>query len=101
MSIKKSILVRVRIAFLLILLIVGGIIYRLVKIQVIEGEQWIGLGQSIGLKVMDIPATRGNIYADDGSLLATSLPFYRIAFDPYISSDRLYDFEPKANWLSR
>lgn len=90
MSIKKSILIRVRIAFLLIFLMVGGIIYRLVKIQVIEGEQWIGLGESIGLKVMDIPATRGNIYADDGSLLATSLPFYRIAFDPYISSDGLF-----------
>ncbi len=90
MSIKKSILVRVRIAFLLTFLIVGGIIYRLVKIQMIEGEHWIGLGQSIGLKVMDIPATRGNIYADDGSLLATSLPFYQLAFDPYISSDGLF-----------
>jgi len=90
MSIKKSILVRVRIAFLLTFLIVGGIIYRLIKIQVIEGEQWVGLGESIGLKVMDIPATRGNIYADDGSLLATSLPFYQIAFDPYVSADGLF-----------
>ena len=90
MSFKKSILVRVRIAFLLTFLIVGGIIYRLVKIQVIEGDQWIGLGESIGLKVIDIPATRGNIYADDGSLLATSLPFYRVAFDPYISSDAIF-----------
>ncbi|MCP4458258.1 MAG: transpeptidase family protein [Cytophagales bacterium] len=98
MSIKKSILVRVRIAFLLSFLIVGGIIYRLVKIQVIEGEQWIGLGESIGLKVMEIPATRGNIYADDGSLLATSLPFYQIAFDPYISSDGL--FKSKIDSLS-
>ena len=27
-------------------------------------------------------ATRGNIYSDDGSLLATSAPKYKVAFDP-------------------
>ena len=37
-------------------------------------SEWKGLGQTNGLKVMKINATRGNIYADDGSLLATSLP---------------------------
>lgn len=90
MSIKKSILIRIQIAFFLLFLIVGGIIYRLCKIQMIEGDKWINLGKSIGLKIMDIPTTRGNIYADDSSLLATSLPFYQIAFDPYISSDKLF-----------
>jgi len=90
MSVKKSILLRVRIAFLIMALVAGAVIYRLVKVQVIEGDRWVNLGQSMGLKVMDIPATRGNIYAEDGSLLATSLPFYRVAFDPGVSTDGLF-----------
>jgi cell division protein FtsI (penicillin-binding protein 3) len=90
MSIRRDILLRVRISFLVIALLAGGIIYRIMKVQVVEGEKWVGLGESIGLKVMDVPATRGNIYAEDGSLLATSLPFYRVAIDPYVSSDGLF-----------
>ncbi len=90
MSIKKDILIRVRVAFLLIAVIAGAIFYRLIKVQVVEGEKWVNLGESIGLKVMDMPATRGNIYAEDGSLLATSLPFYQVAIDPYISSEGLF-----------
>lgn len=90
MSIKRDILIRVRVAFLLIGLLAGAIVYRIAKVQFIEGEKWVGLGESIGMKVMEVPATRGNIYAEDGSLLATSLPFYQVAIDPYISSEGLY-----------
>lgn len=90
MSIKRSIVFRVRIAFILTFLVAGAVVYRIVKIQYIEGEKWTDLGQNIGMKVMDVKATRGNIYADDRSLLATSLPFYRLAFDPYLSKDGLY-----------
>src|SRR5690606_30156611 len=34
--------------------------------------------------------TRGNIYSSDGSLLATSLPFYRVVMDPSIATNELY-----------
>ncbi|MEQ9405072.1 MAG: penicillin-binding protein [Cyclobacteriaceae bacterium] len=90
MSIRRSIIFRVRIAFILTFLVAGAVMYRMIKIQFIEGEKWVDLGESIGMKVMNVKATRGNIYADDGSLLATSLPFYRLAFDPYLSADGLY-----------
>lgn len=103
MSIKRDILLRVRISFLVIALLAGGIFYRIMKVQVVEGEKWVGLGESIGLKVMDVPATRGNIYAKDGSLLATSLPFYQVAFDPYVSSEGLFksNIDSLAYLLSR
>ena len=103
MSIRRDILIRVRLSFLLIALLAGGIFYRIMKVQVVEGEKWVGLGESIGLKVMDVPATRGNIYAEDGSLLATSLPFYQVAFDPYVSSDGLFksNIDSLAYLLSR
>lgn len=90
MSIKKSILLRVRIAFLLVFLLSAGILFRIFTIQVAEGEKWKNYARNLGLKVMKVDATRGNIYADDGSLLATSLPFYQVAFDPYLPGDELY-----------
>jgi len=91
MSIKKAILLRVRIAFMLVFLFSAGILFRIVTIQYAEGEKWTSYAESMGLQVMKVNATRGNIYADDGSLLATSLPFYRVAFDPYLPSDALYN----------
>ncbi|WP_258103547.1 penicillin-binding protein [Marinoscillum sp. MHG1-6] len=90
MSIKKSILIRVRVAFLLVFLFSAGILFRIFTVQYAEGSKWKEIAESLGLQVMKVSATRGNIYADDGSLLATSLPFYQVAFDPLIASDELF-----------
>lgn len=89
MSVKKDILLRIRVAFLLIAVLAGAIIYKLTKVQVVEGEKWVSLGKSNAVRTMDIPAVRGNIYADNGGLLATSLPFYNVAIDPSIATDGL------------
>lgn len=90
MNIKRSILLRVRVAFLVVFAFTGAVVYRISVIQFQEGDQWRKLAQTIGFKIMETPATRGNIYSDNGSLLATSLPFYQVAFDPYLASDGLY-----------
>lgn len=85
MSIKKQILLRIRIAFLgmafFALLIVG----KLINIKFIDNERWIAKSQQQNVRLMDVKATRGNIFSDNGSLMATSLPFYRVAFDPGIT----------------
>jgi cell division protein FtsI (penicillin-binding protein 3) len=91
MKVKTDILLRVRITYLAVALFTIAAVYRLVIIQYVESEKWRGLGQTNGLKVMKINATRGNIYADDGSLLATSLPFYKVAFDPALATQDLFD----------
>ncbi|MEO1254197.1 MAG: penicillin-binding transpeptidase domain-containing protein, partial [Bacteroidota bacterium] len=90
MSIKKDIVLRVRIAFILTFLVAGAVVFRIAKIQYVEGSKWRSLGETLGMQVMNVKATRGNIYADDGSLLATSLPFYRLAIDPYLPANGLY-----------
>ena len=82
MNIKSSILVRVQIAFLLVCLFGAAIIYRIFHLQVVEGDQWEAISKEISLQYRKVKATRGNILSDDGSLLATSLPFYRLAIDP-------------------
>jgi cell division protein FtsI (penicillin-binding protein 3) len=90
MSIKRDILVRVRIAFIVVILGGMAILYRIFHIQFNEGDRWNSMAESIGLKYMKVKATRGNIYSDDGSLLATSLPFYNVALDPTIATRQTY-----------
>ncbi|WMJ75505.1 penicillin-binding protein [Cytophagaceae bacterium ABcell3] len=90
MNIKKSIVLRVRIAFLLIFLFSVAVVFRLVKIQVVEGEKWRTMARENLIQYRTVKATRGNIYSDNGSLLATSLPFYKVAFDPTIANDELF-----------
>ncbi len=88
---RSSILLRVRVAYLLILLASGAIMYRIFAIQNIEGEKWKKKAESIALQYRTIKATRGNIYSDNGSLLATSLPFYKVAFDPSLVDEKIYN----------
>ena len=59
-------------------------------LQTVDDRKWARLAEEIDLQFRKVPATRGNIYSDNGSLLATSLPSYRIAFDPTMASDELY-----------
>lgn len=90
MNIKRSILFRVRIAFLLVALFAGAIFYRISYIQFVEGDQWREMSDNINLQYRAVKATRGNIYSADGSLLATSLPFYRVVLDPSIVNGEAY-----------
>ena len=71
--------------FLGVLLFAGGIIYRVVKLQTVEGKKWRDKAKLSYIQERNVEAVRGNIYASDGSLLATSLPKYRLGFDPTVS----------------
>lgn len=90
MNIKGAILLRVRIAFLIVTLFVMVVIYRLVDIQFVEGEHWRQRAEEMSFDYKTIEATRGNIYANNEELLATSLPFYRLAFDPSLVSNDIF-----------
>ncbi|EON76906.1 Cell division protein FtsI [Lunatimonas lonarensis] len=71
-------------------LIAGAIFYRISTIQWVEGEKWQEISEDIHLQYRPVKATRGNIYSSDGSLLATSLPFYRVVLDPSIVSEEKF-----------
>jgi cell division protein FtsI (penicillin-binding protein 3) len=77
--------------FILIALAAAAIPYRIGKLQFKEGDQWREKAETINFQYREVPATRGNIYAGDGSLLATSLPFYRVAIDPTIAKGNLFN----------
>lgn len=90
MNIKRSILIRVRIAFLFVLLFGIAVIVKISHIQFVEGEEWTKISEQITFDYKKIKATRGNIYSDNGSLLATDLPFYKVAFDPRLAKDKVF-----------
>jgi cell division protein FtsI (penicillin-binding protein 3) len=90
-NIKKSILLRVRVAFLFVALFAVAVVAKIAHIQFIEGEKWQKLGERISFDYKRVKATRGNIYSDNGSLLATSLPFYKIAFDATLPKDEVFN----------
>lgn len=54
---------------------------KLLNIQFVDGDKYRDLAQRNTTRNFTIPANRGNIYADDGSLLASSVPKYEIRFD--------------------
>lgn len=91
MNIKKSILIRVRLAFLAVVVFAVCVAAKIGHIQVIEGEKWIRMGNEISFDYKKMKATRGNIYSDNGSLLATSLPFYKVAMDPTLVKKEVFD----------
>lgn len=90
MNIKKSILVRVRVAFLCVMVFAVCVAAKIGHIQFVEGDKWVKLGEEINFDYKKIKATRGNIYSDNGSLLATSLPFYKVSIDPTLSKDEIF-----------
>ncbi|HSI90690.1 MAG TPA: penicillin-binding protein [Adhaeribacter sp.] len=91
MNIKKSILTRVRVAFLAIFLFACAIIYKIGRIQFKEGKHWREIAQESRLVYQPVFATRGNIFSDNESIMATSLPFYRVAFDPMTCDEKIFN----------
>jgi len=89
-NIKKSILLRVRIAFLGILIFAVCVAAKVGHIQLVEGTKWAKMAEEIMFDYKKVPATRGNIYSDNGSLLATSLPFYKVAMDPTLPKEDVF-----------
>ncbi len=92
MSVKKEILLRVAIIYIVFLLLGLAIIGRIIYLQVFEKNVWMDKANTFALKTMNIPADRGSIYASDGRLLASSVPYYEVRFDAKCEnlSDRVF-----------
>jgi cell division protein FtsI (penicillin-binding protein 3) len=67
------------------------IVFKLINIQFVEGDVYRDLAAQDATKNVVIPANRGNIYADDGSLLASSVAKYDIRFDTQTVTKKDFD----------
>lgn len=96
---KKQILYRAYLVAGFLVLFAGGIIYKLVEIQFVKGQEYISMAEESTVKSFEIFANRGNVYTADGSLLATSVSKYDIRMDPI--SVKESDFQTGIRDLSR
>lgn len=90
MSIKRDILIRVQLAFLGVIVVSTAIIAKVVFIQFVEEDKWQQIAKENALDYKITKATRGDIYAESEVLLATSVPSFKLSFDPMIVSDSAY-----------
>jgi len=81
MGIRTNILLRVYIAFGLILLFAGAVVVQLYRVQFVQGKKWRAMSQTLSTKYESVEASHGNILSVDGSLLATSVPEYELHMD--------------------
>lgn len=83
---QKAILRRLYVIFGLLMLFALAVGFKLVSIQVVEGKKWVSKANSQTTVYKNIPAVRGNIYASEGSLLATSVPIYEVRWDSQVKA---------------
>ncbi len=96
---EKNIMIRLYIVACCLFLFAIAVGAKLVSIQIVHGEKYKALAMKRTEKMFTIAPNRGNLYSDDGSLLATSVSKYTIRFDGVTVSQK--DFEEHVGALSR
>lgn len=93
---NKNIYVNIYVVTAIVLLLAGGVVYRLLLIQGVEGSELRQKARSENrVKEEVIEANRGNVYSADGSLLATSVPVFEIRFDGVAPKQEVFEKEVK------
>ncbi|RMD75286.1 MAG: peptidoglycan glycosyltransferase, partial [Bacteroidetes bacterium] len=100
MQIRNEVLARMYVVLLLVVVAAIAIVARTIQIGIAERERWREEGKKERVRLREIEAERGNILAADGSLLATSLPFFDIAFDPNSTAMSKADFDANIDSLA-
>lgn len=82
-KVSNNILLRVYFLFGLFFLFAVLLLSRIVYLQ-INSDKWNDINKEERISMQKLPADRGNILSENGTILATSLPFYKIAIDPML-----------------
>lgn len=64
---------------------------KLIYIQIFEGERYKVIASNQTVKNVVLQPSRGNIYSEDGSLMATSVAQYEVRWDSKVPSNSLYN----------
>jgi len=78
---RRDILIRFGILYFIILFFFGAIIVKIVIIQTTDRPMLMKLASSLTQPDRIAPANRGNIYSEDGQLLASTIPQYKLYMD--------------------
>ena len=72
------------------------VIGQIIKLQFVEKDKWKKLSLEQSIRYNEVEASRGNIYAANGELLATSLPRFDVYWDSRASGISNALFEEKS-----
>jgi cell division protein FtsI (penicillin-binding protein 3) len=81
MDIKKDILIRTYIVYLVIICFGVAIAGKAIFTQQVQGKYWRSLADTAHNRAETIIAERGSIYAEDGSVLSTAIPEIDVYID--------------------
>ncbi len=97
----RDVMFRTYVVFFFIALFAFAVIGKVAYIQLFEWDDLKAQAIEQQYRFFDTEAVRGNIYAADGSLLATSIPIFEIRMDvaSNLISDKLFD--DSVTWLAR
>lgn len=88
---EKSILNRLYFVAGVMFVFAIAVVFKLFTIQFVQGDKYRELAEERTIKNVVIPANRGNVYAADGSLLATSIPKYDLRFDALTPTTTIFE----------
>ena len=78
---RKDVLWRIYLAFFGIVLFGVAVLAKTLQTQVVQGTYWKGMADKFTIFTDTLEPERGNIYSEEGNLLATSLPFFDVRID--------------------
>ena len=93
---KKNIMNRTYLVTLSLMLFSFVLIAKLIHIQFLEGDKYREIASKRTLKRDILKPSRGNIFADDGSILATSMARYEVRWDAAVPSKASYQKQKNA-----
>ncbi len=100
MEIKKPILSRLGIVYMVSFAVALAILGQVLYIQLVAGDRLRVEAETFSETHRPIPSSRGNILARDESALASSLPRFDVAMDPNSSGMDQTVFDQELNGLS-
>ncbi len=102
MNFKNEVLYRVYfLLFGIIVPVACVLLYKTIKIAVVEGDRWRAFGKDLYMELRPVEAERGSILASDGSLLATSIPYFDLYMDPNSTGMSEEDFMENLDTLAQ
>jgi cell division protein FtsI (penicillin-binding protein 3) len=81
MDVKRDILWRVYLSYIVVAMVGILIIGKAAYIQQVQGSHWRSMSDSLHERIQEIDAERGTIFSEDGQMLSTSIPQFDVSID--------------------
>lgn len=85
---RKSIVMRFGIVYFIMLFFFSLVIYRIIVLQFVEKDEWMAVAAKNKKSDIRVKPNRGNIFACDGRLMASSIPNYYVYMDTRVPALR-------------